>query len=65
MFTIKHRSTDALYCERKRLMYDVDAVERGECLMTPDAYEKTLHRLAVVDREIEHRERENARLRDE
>lgn len=62
MFSIDARSIDSLYAERKRLMYDVDAVESGECWMSPCEYEKTLHRLAVIDRAIETRERENVRF---
>lgn len=57
MIMFNHRTLESLRCERKRLMYDVDAVERGECWMSPGEYARTLHRLAVIDREIEDRER--------
>lgn len=58
MFAIEARSTDSLLSERKRLIYDVEAIERGEARYSQAAYDRLLSRLAVVDRELERRERE-------
>lgn len=60
MFTIKQRPTDSLYAELRRLMYDVDAVERGACWCTQRVYDRMLQRLCVVDRELNRRARERA-----